>query len=278
MIATTLKFRIKALAARTLWAYGPEDLVKKLQDCGVGTGSALMVHSAWLPYNGFCGKPADVVRALKSAVGPEGLLVMLSMPYHNMSSAAWLAQGKPMDVRRSPSMMGLISEAFRRSEGVVRSLSATHPLLAWGNKAAEFIAGHPHTDRPFGPDSPFQRLLERDAVILGFDVAFSTFTFTHFVEDQLAATLPVPLYEPAPVRGMVVDLHGNTSEQWLRVLAADANTLRREHRLVEKLEQDHVLHHGRIGHTALIWIGARDLLAGARRLVAEGVHFFDSPN
>ncbi len=278
MIAATVKSRVKALAARTLWAYGPEDLGKKLQDCRVEPGSALMVHSAWLQYNGFCGKPADVVKALKNAVGPAGLLVMASMPYHNMSSAEWLAKGKPMDVRRSPSMMGLISEAFRRSEGVVRSLSATHPLLAWGDRAEEFIAGHQHTDRPFGPDSPFLRLLDREAVILGFDVPFSTFTFTHFVEDQLAESLPFPLYEAEPVRGTVVDQHGHASEQWVRVLSADANRLRREYRLVEKLEKDHVLHQGRIGHTSLIWINARDLLDGAQRLVAEGVHFFDSPN
>lgn len=278
MITAALKPRIKALAARTLWAYGPEEFVKKLRDCGIGPGSTLMVHSAWFQYNGFRGKPADLVRALKSAVGAEGLLVMTSMPYHNMSSAEWLARGKPMDVRRSPSMMGLVSEAFRRSDGVVRSLSATHPLLAWGSDAEAFVAGHQHADRPFGPGSPFQRLLEQDAIILGFDAPFSTFTFTHFVEDQLANTLAVPLYEPEPVRGMVVDQGGMAHEQWVRVLAAEANNLRREHRLVEKLKEEGALHSGRIGHTSLIWIGARDLLNGARRLVAEGVHFFDSPN
>jgi aminoglycoside 3-N-acetyltransferase len=273
-----LKPRIKALAAGTLWAYGPEDLIKRLRNCGVLPGSTLIVHSSWLQYNGFRGKPADLVRALKRAVGTDGLLVMTSMPYHNMSSAEWLARGKPMDSRRSPSMMGLVSEAFRRSEGVVRSLSATHPLLAWGSAATAFVAGHQDTDRPFGSASPFARLLERDAIILGFDAPFASFTFTHFVEDQLADTLQVPLYDPEPVCGRVVDQDGANSEQWVRVLSAQANSLRREHRLVEKLKKEGLLHQERIGHTSLIWIRARDLLAGARSLVAEGTHFFDAPD
>ncbi len=273
----TLKKRVKALLADTLWAYSTDDLAKVLERCGVVSGSALMVHSSWLQYNGFCGKPADMVRAFKQSVGIEGLLVMTSMPYHNMSSAEWLGKGKPMDVRRSPSMMGLVSEAFRRSEGVVRSLSATHPLLAWGRSAREFIAGHETTDRPFGPDSPFQRLLERDAIILGLDAPFSTFTFTHFVEDHLADTLPVPLYETEPLTATVVDWSGNVIEQCVQVLSSQANSLRREYRLVEHMNRANLLHEGRIGHTALLWVRARDLLDGARRLVTEGSHFFDAP-
>jgi len=274
----SIELRLKALAAATLWSYGPERLIETLKRCGVTPGSTLVVHSSWLQYNGFRGKPADLVRTLKRAVGDDGLLVMTSMPYHNMTSAEWLARGKPMDARRSPSMMGMVSEAFRRSNGVVRSLSATHPLLAWGSAASAFVAGHNETDRPFGADSPFARLLERDAIILGFDAPFSSFTFTHFVEDQLAETLPVPLYAPESVRGLVVDQSGAASEQWVRVLSDEANALRREQRLVARLKEHGVLHHGRIGHSALAWIRARDLLAGASGLVADGIHFFDAPH
>ncbi len=272
-----LKPRLKALAAKTLWAYEPGDMINTLRQAGVLPGTTLVVHSSWLQYNGFRGKPADLVRAFKTAVGAQGLLVMTSMPYYNMSSLEWLDKGKPMNVLRSPSMMGLVSEAFRRSEGVCRSLSVTHPLLAWGHAAAEFVAGHQDTDRPFGAVSPFAKLLERNAVILGFDAPFSSFTFTHFVEDQLADTLPISLYNPEPVRGTVVDQDGAISEQWVQVLSVEANTLRREHRLVEKLSKDGVLHRASIGHTSLIWIRAGDLLAGARGLVAEGAHFFDAP-
>lgn len=113
----TLKARLKTLVAKTIWSYDADALLKYLRKIGVQPGATLMVHSSWQHYNGFKGKPSELVDALKRAVGEQGLLVMTSMPYHNMSSAEWLAKGKPMNVRRSPSMMGLVSEVFRRSKG-----------------------------------------------------------------------------------------------------------------------------------------------------------------
>ena len=272
-----LKTHLKDWLSRTLWAYDADAFIRQLRGIGVQPGTTLMVHSSWQLHSGFKGKPATLVDALKRAVGEQGLLVMTSMPYHNMSSADWLAKGKAMNVRRSPSMMGLVSEVFRRSPGVHRSLSATHPLLAWGKDAEAFLAGHEQTDKPFGGASPFARLVERNALLLGHDAPFSTFTFTHFVEDQLADTLAVPLYETAPRRGLVIDHDGVEHEQSVYVLAAEANRLRREERLVARLQEEGSLHQDRIGNTHLTWIRAGDLLAGARRLAKDGPHFFDSP-
>jgi aminoglycoside 3-N-acetyltransferase len=272
-----LKTHLKDWLSRTLWAYDADAFIRQLRGIGVQPGTTLMVHSSWQLHSGFKGKPATLVDALKRAVGEEGLLVMTSMPYHNMSSADWLAKGKPMNVRRSPSMMGLVSEVFRRSAGVHRSLSATHPLLAWGKDAEAFLAGHENTDKPFGSASPFARLVERNALLLGHDAPFSTFTFTHYVEGQLADTLAVPLYETEPRRGIVIDHEGVEHEQSVYVLSAEANRLRREARLVARLQEEGTLHQGRIGNTRLVWILAGDLLAGARRLAKDGPHFFDSP-
>lgn len=276
MIAA-VKLKVKDWLTKSIWAYGPDEICRKLREIGVDRGTTLVIHASWRIHNGFRGKPADLIKVFKTLVGNQGLLVMMSMPYHNMSSAQWLAKGKPMNVRRSPSMMGLVSEVFRRSEGVHRSLSATHPLLAWGRDAEAFVDGHQDTDRPFGPDSPFARLFERNALILGFDAPFSTFTFTHFVEDHLGEMLPVSLYEPKPATGKVIDYAGNESLQTIRVISAQANSLRREERLVARLEQERSLHKGRIGNTELIWIHAISLLTGAEHLVQDGAHFFDHP-
>lgn len=269
---------LKRWAARTIWAYGPDALLARLHCIGVIPGTTLMFHSSWLPFNGFQGEPADVVRVLKRAVGKNGLLIMPSMPYHNMSSAQWLAQGKPMNVRRSPSMMGLISEVFRRSEGVVRSLSPTHPLLAWGGDANWFIAGHDTCEYPFGADSPFQRLTDRNALILGFDAPFSTFTYTHYVEDTLEEVLPIPLYENSPMKASVTDNNGRTFNTSVKVISSIANKQRREHRLESYLRSKNLLRESKIGNTKLNYINSFQLMYGALELVKSGIHFFDNLN
>jgi aminoglycoside 3-N-acetyltransferase len=234
-----------------------------------------MLHSSWLPQNGFAASPAQFAGAIREHLGPDGLLVMPSLTYHNMSSAQFLASGKPMDVRKSPSAMGLLTEVFRRNKEVRRSLSPTHPLLAWGKAAGEFVAGHERTDRPFGPDSPFSRLLDRNSLLLCLDCGFSSITFTHFVEDRLAGTLPFPLYEAEPMSGVTIDWDGNRIECSVKVLSAEANRLRRERRLIDALTRAGTLRQGKLGNSRLIWIRAADHLAGAEAMVAQGEHFFD---
>lgn len=272
---TTVIKALKQRYVRHFRSYDAAQLIACLQRIGVKTGDTLMVHSSWRANNGFTGTPAQFCAALREAVGPDGLVVMTSLTYHNMSSAEFLASGKPMNVRRSPSAMGLLTEVFRRGRGVVRSLSPTHPLLAWGRDAESFIAGHELTDRPFGPQSPFARLLDRNALILCVDVGFSSITFTHFVEDQLADTLSVPLYEDQPITGKVIDSSGQALECPTRVLSAVANQLRREVRLVTHLQQQGVLKRDRIGNTQLVFLRASDLAIGARQLAEDGPHFFD---
>lgn len=272
----SIRQKIKAAVVSRLLTYNAEDLGRFLSRLGLSRGDTLMIHSSWLPLNGFSGNPAQFCGALRDYLGPEGLLVMPSLTYHNMSSAEFLATGKPMDVRRSPSAMGLLTEVFRRNREVIRSLSPTHPLLAWGADAAEFIAGHEATDRPFGPDSPFARLLDRNALLLCLDCGFSSITFTHFVEDRLQDTLPFPLYEAEPMTGTVIDHEGNRIECPVKVLSAVANRQRREPRLIEHLTQAGKLKQQRLGNSRMTYIRAADLVVGAKSLALQGKHFFDT--
>lgn len=273
----SLRQKLKSAVVKHLLSYDGEDLRRFLTRIGLGGGDTLMLHSSWRPLNGFSGSPSEFCAALREHVGPDGLLVMPSLTYHDMSSAEFLARGEPMDVRRSPSAMGMLTEVFRRGKGVVRSLSPTHPLLAWGKDADDFIADHEKTDRPFGPASPFARLLDRNAMLLCLDAGFSSITFSHFVEDRLQDTLPVDLYEAGVMTGVSIDAEGKRIECPTRVLSAEANRLRRDPRLIDYLTAKAVLRSKKLGNSRFVWIRATDLLAGAEDLIRQGGHFFDFP-
>ena len=270
-----LRDRLKHLIVKHLLCYDGPALLRRLRRLGVRQGDTLMVHSSWKPLNGFRGRPADMIVALKQAVGETGLLVMPSLTYQNESSAEFLARGVPMNVRRSPSKMGLLTEVFRRNREVVRSLSPTHPLLAWGRGASEFVAGHDQAVEPFGTGSPFARLLERDSWILGIDAPFSTVTFTHFVEDRLADRLPFPFYDPEIRMGTVIDASGQTLHCPVRVISAQANRLRREERYIAQLRRQGWLRHQRIGNTRLLLLRCREMVECAEKMAMRGELFFD---
>lgn len=269
--------RLKAFVVKSFFTYDAAAFVQAVRRLGIEPGDTLMVHSAWNASNGFDGKIADMVAALKDAVGPEGLLVMPSLTYQNESSGDFLARDVPMNVRRSPSMMGMLSEVFRRGAGTARSLSPTHPLLAWGRDAEAFLAGHERAEVPFGEASPFERLRVRDARILAIDVPFSTITFTHYIEDMIAPSLPFPLYEADVRSGRVIDHQGREHRVPVRVISREANALRREHRYVERLDAAGALRRARIGNTRLLAVRCADMVACARAMIAEGSGFFDAP-
>ncbi len=272
-----LKTVLKPFIIRNFFSYGPNRLRAVLGCLGVMQGDALMIHASWLPYSGFRGRPLDMIQALKDTVGPTGLLAMSSLTYHNESSKSFLARGIPMDVRRSPSRMGLLTEVFRRNKEVHRSLSPTHPILAWGEKADWLVADHERALEPFGKGTPFAKLLELDGKILTIDAPFSTITFTHFLEDRIAPLLPFPLYEPEPMTGVVIDYEGRRRALLVRVLSDMANSRRREERLLAALDREHILRRARLGNTKLLLLGCRAMTECVDRMLVSGVSFFDTP-
>jgi aminoglycoside 3-N-acetyltransferase len=179
-----------------------------------------------------------------------------------------------MQVRRSPSRMGLLTEVFRRGKDVRRSLSPTHPLLAWGDRAEMFLAGHNETDRSFGPGSPFQRLLELEGKVLCIDAVPETVTFTHFLEDRIQDQLPFALYEPGHLPGRVIDADGRVHVVPTRVLSDESRKHRHEALLWEKARSQGVTRHKKLGNTKLMLLCCRDLTTLVESMHANGESLF----
>lgn len=233
-----------------------------------------MVHASLRPYSGFRGRPAEMIAALKDAVGPEGLLAMPSMTYTD-SSEAFLKRGAALDVKRSPSKMGLLSEIFRRGKGVLRSRHPTHPILAWGQRAEWFVEAHEEQPVPFGPGTPFAKLLDLNGKVLCIDASFASITFTHFLEDRIHASIPFDFYEPEPMVGRVIDEHGTHMEVLVRVISNTARRKRREKHLINTLIREGRMRRARIGNTRLLLLECHSMVDCVDDMRARGESFFD---
>ena len=117
--------RLRLVYVRRWRAFGPDDLLAALRRLGITPGDVLMVHSSFDRFAGFSGKPTDVLRVLQDAVGPTGTLLMPTLPFTG-TAVEYVSRGEIFDVRRTPSRVGLLTELFRRSPGVVRSVHPTH--------------------------------------------------------------------------------------------------------------------------------------------------------
>ena len=174
-------FKVKRTIVKTFFSYTPQQLEQKFREMGLKEGDTVFLHSAFHVFNGFEGSPQRLIDCVLDVIGSSGNLLMLSMPYEG-TTHDYLTEGRPFDVKHTASCMGIVTEIFRRQKNVLRSLNPAHPVLAYGPKAAWFIADHDKTMYSCGKGSPFEKALELDGKALFFDVTLKSMTFYHYIE------------------------------------------------------------------------------------------------
>ena len=177
-----------------LLGYDGAKLKVRLRSMGISESDTLLVHSNFKPDSGFQGTLLDLVNALAELVGEKGNLLMVSIPFRG-AAYDYLSLNKPFNIKKTISMMGMVTEIFRRREGTLRSLHPTHPVLAYGKDAQWIVADHERCLYPCGPGSPFDKFRHLKGKILFFDVGFGAITFFHYVEDLLKDRLPFSVYD-----------------------------------------------------------------------------------
>jgi aminoglycoside 3-N-acetyltransferase len=257
------------LLAQTLFAYSPHELRSALAGVGIRAGDTVMMHSGFRRASGFSGTPADVIDSVLQAIGPDGNLLMMSIPYRGSSQR--YADSNPLfDVQRSPSAVGLISEVFRRRADVVRSLSPLHPVLACGPLAAWLTADHDKATYSCGRGTPFERFLNLDGVFLFYDAPYSSLTFMHYVEDLYRERLPVDPYDPAPATIRIKDASGRERDVRHYFFSAAARERRQFTRVEQALIERGQLQTARVGNTRVLSARARDVVECSRQLIEHG--------
>lgn len=178
-----------------------------LEAIGVRRGGVLLVHSSLSAFGYLVGGPSTVLEVMREYVGRSGILVF---PTHSFSA---VNRGeRSFDVRTVPSQVGKLSETFRQSKDVVRSLHPSHSVCAWGDEAAEFVAGHWECRTPCGEGTPYDKLIQRGGQILLFGVSLPSNTCFHTVESM--ANVPY-LTKPDADRFHIVDETGQVHEKWV---------------------------------------------------------------
>jgi aminoglycoside 3-N-acetyltransferase len=263
----------RRLVAQTLFSYTPEALEQAIRRLDIAVGDTILVHSGYRRTSGFRGNPGEVVDCLLRAVGTDGNLLMMSMPYRG-SSQRYIETNPLFDVVRSPSAVGVISEVFRRRDNVLRSLSPLHPVLACGPLAAWFVADHDKTPWSCGKGSPFDRFLQVGGKFLFFDAPYSSMTFMHFVEDAFREQLPVPLYDATPALVRARDGAGRDLQVRQFFFSQEARQRRYFRPIEEQLTRDGRLKARRVGNTRLLSVSASAVVECASGLVASGRGFY----
>jgi aminoglycoside 3-N-acetyltransferase len=161
-----------------------EQIADDLVALGVSGDGILVVHTAFSSFGGRAGTPADLIAALRTAVGARGTVVMPSMSDDDEH---------PFDPQHTPCAgMGVVADTFWRMPDVSRS-DSPHAFAAVGPHAAEITAPH-SIDVPHGLDSPVGRAYSLDAEVLLLGVGHNANTTVHLAENVAGVRYKVRKY------------------------------------------------------------------------------------
>jgi aminoglycoside 3-N-acetyltransferase len=159
------------------------ELRQKLIDLGVARGRTLWVQSSWNEFFNIPLHPSEMIDLLRDLLGPDGTLAMPAFPIDKNPDKLFL-------VDKAPASTGLLCEVFRRSPDVRRSIHLSSSVCAIGPNADFLVKDHHLTAMSWGRESPFCRLAEVDALMLGLGAGFNFMTPLHAVECLLYDEVP----------------------------------------------------------------------------------------
>lgn len=120
--------------------------------------------------------PAMLLQSFLDAVGPKGTLLL---PLFNFE----FTEGKPFDIRSTPSHMGALTEAGRSHPDAVRTGHPIYSFAVIGHYAPLFTGVNNRSG--YGEDSPFALLRRLHGKIAVLDLEDQhSMTFYHHVEEM----------------------------------------------------------------------------------------------
>ena len=259
---------------RSSRGFSKADLVQLLRRVGVNFGDTLFVHSSLDQFSAFLGKPTEIILALEEAVGSSGTLLMPTLPFTG-TALDYVQKGAIFDAKKTPSQMGLLTEIFRRSPAVIRSVHPTHPVAAWGRLAAEMVQDHARAGTPCGRQTPYGRLLDHAGKILFLGTGIHVMTFFHTVEEILEPQFPFSPFTKEVYSPKSLDEHGNVLVSQLRLFEPYYSRRRNLTKLVPALKSRRSWSEAHVGGLNAILLQASEVLEATSILASQRVYCYE---
>jgi aminoglycoside 3-N-acetyltransferase len=211
VVASLARARKRLRRARVgrLPAVSEQDFTRILTErLGLRAGDTVYVHSSVDQLN--LGFPFyRILPLIQDVIGQNGTVLFPTYPNRSpVSSYEYLLAGNVFDVRRTPSYTGLLTEFARRQRDAVRSLHPTKSVCAIGRHAEEMTAAHQNSPYPYDRCSPYYKLVERGAKIVGIGVWTQYLSFVYCVDDALKDEAPVRTYFPQTFAARCINYRG----------------------------------------------------------------------
>ena len=244
------------------------------EELRLGSGDTVYVHSSMDQLH--LAFPFYLILSLiQRLIGPSGTVLFPTYPNHQISSYEYLQQGKVFDVRRTPSYTGILTEFARRQKNAVRSLHPTKSVCAIGRYAKELTGSHQLSPYPYDKNSPYYKLIDYNAKIVGIGVWTEYLSFVYCVDDAFKEKFPVRVYHPEIFAAQCRNYDGQ-----IEVVRTYAHDMRNVVHDVPKVMREYVspdiCADLRVGGMKFFRADARELFAALMKLAESGITVYST--
>jgi len=232
----------------------------------------LMIHSSMNHLQPmYTGSPLALVRMLIDLCGPERTLAMPAFFFPSRTDT--FRQQQRFDLRGTPSQMGLLTELFRRSRGVLQSRHPIYRVAALGPLAKELTDGHERAGTACGRGTPFDFMANHKTQIIGMGKRYEVLTQVHHVEDLMGDEFPVPATRKTTLTLTLVDGENEIAfESAVRSL-----TWRRNMWKLRGIMNSDTLQEWKFHHVPMFATQAKDVTNALLEAAKRGVTLYEKP-
>jgi aminoglycoside N3'-acetyltransferase len=187
-------------------SYNLDELKEILVNMGIKKGDIVMVHVSWRAFIGFSIKPQQLIDMLLDLIGEKGTLLMPT--YGNNK--------EKFDVNNTPSAAGVVTEYFRKTNGVKRSCNSYFSISAIGPMADELLSDHINSEFGFDKFSPYYKLTQCEGKILLLGLGKSPHKISAFHCATYILSRKLPYYKNVLSyrrKSILIDQNGNKFEK-----------------------------------------------------------------
>ena len=246
-------------------------LKRDLKAIGVCPGDFLVVHSSMRSMGYVEGGPECVIHAMLDTLGEEGTLMMPTFTYEPCYTTSFFSHAD------TPSCVGLLSETFRKMDGVFRTDHPTHSVAIRGKLLPDLIEKEREDDTPMGPHSPYRKLGALGAKILMLGCSLRHTSYLHALEEEADLFYALRGHQEYTV----VAADGQRCTRAIRrhnFNRADGALIQRYDRLLEILAEGDYTRGPVHGAEAVLIDAAKLREKALRKMAEEPLFFVDDPD
>ena len=248
-------------------------LIRLFSNTGIKPGDQVMVHSSLSSMGVLRNDSSTFISAIKKYITNKGLIVMPTFSQVRMYE--YVKSNECFDVNKSPSLTGKLTEEFRKSEGVVRSLHPTHSLSVWGKNAKQFVSGHEKCITPFNELSPYKKIIDENFKILFIGIDMFSMTICRAGDDMID-NYPVNPYLDQVFEINITDYSGKKLVMQTKVHDPQISARRRNMKIFPYLKE--YIFFGKLAKAKTMMIHAKDVYNVQKDLAKRGIStYYDKP-